>query len=159
MNIFAFDDNPFIAATYACDKYSVKMVLETAQLLCTVAHSRGFDAPYKPTHRNHPATIWVAKSSANWNWLCEHGIGLGKEYTIRYEKTHKCEPIIKSLKERTFEIWGDNLASGHHSPFAQCMPEQYKQPNAVEAYRAYYRGEKREIARWSPPSTIPHWYF
>ena len=35
MNIFYLDQNPEIAAQYACDKHIVKMILETAQLLST----------------------------------------------------------------------------------------------------------------------------
>lgn len=35
MNIFVLDPNPRIAAKYHCDKHVVKMILETAQMLCT----------------------------------------------------------------------------------------------------------------------------
>ena len=35
MNIFVLDENPVIAAKMACDKHIVKMILESAQMLCT----------------------------------------------------------------------------------------------------------------------------
>jgi len=34
MNIFILDNNPKLAAQYHCDKHCVKMILESAQLLC-----------------------------------------------------------------------------------------------------------------------------
>lgn len=132
------------------------MPLETAQMLCTVAIKRGFDAPYKSTHKNHPATLWVEKSSANWNWLCLHGIALCEEYTLRYGKTHKCQAIIQNMLNKTKEIWGDSVEYTQHTPFAQCMPEQYKQNDASKAYRAYYRGEKATIAKWKIKT--PDWF-
>ena len=44
MNIFVLDRNPTIAAQMACDKHVVKMILETAQMLCTVARNNGFES-------------------------------------------------------------------------------------------------------------------
>ena len=35
MNIFMLDRDPRVAANMHCDKHVVKMILETAQLLCT----------------------------------------------------------------------------------------------------------------------------
>ena len=36
MNIFALDKSPEVSAQMSCDKHVVKMILESAQLLCTV---------------------------------------------------------------------------------------------------------------------------
>ena len=36
MNIFVLDYNPQVAAEYHCDKHVVKMILESAQILCAV---------------------------------------------------------------------------------------------------------------------------
>ena len=60
MNIFVLHKNPIEAAKMACDKHVVKMILETAQMLCTVAHAHGFEAQYRATHAfcsSHAATI------------------------------------------------------------------------------------------------------
>jgi len=43
------------------------------------------------------------------------------------------------------------------TPFAQAMPDTYKNKNAVEAYRAYYLGEKTGFAEWKNTKT-PTWY-
>ena len=36
MNIFALDKSPEVSAQMACDKHVVKMILESAQMLCAV---------------------------------------------------------------------------------------------------------------------------
>jgi hypothetical protein len=35
MNIFILDENPVTAAKMQCDKHVVKMIIESAQMLCT----------------------------------------------------------------------------------------------------------------------------
>ena len=157
MNIFILNKNPVLAANDLCDKHTVKMVLETVQILCTVAHQKGFSAPYKPTHVKHPAVLWAGRSSANWNWLCEHGIGISQTYTKVYGKIHKCQSIIQELKNRTLEIWGHSLPSNEHTPFQLCMPDQYKVSDPVESYRNYYKGDKAYIAKWTNRQ-IPSWW-
>lgn len=42
--------------------------------------------------------------------------------------------------------------------FALAMPDQYKREDPIEAYRAFYIGEKAYFAKWRPPSTIPYWF-
>ena len=56
MNIFVVDEDPEIAARQLCDKHVVKMILESAQMLCTVALEHGYEgAPYKKAHPKHRA--------------------------------------------------------------------------------------------------------
>jgi len=156
MNIFILDEDPVKAANLL-DKHIVKMPLETAQILCTVAQKKGFQAIYKITHAKHPVTLWTEKSSANWNWLCEHGIAICHNYSLSYKKIHKCEEIIKQLQSRTLEIWGDSIPSIHHTPFVTCMPEQYKTQNPIESYRNYYHGDKVKFAKWTN-RVPPEWW-
>jgi len=151
MNIFVIDKNPVTAARQLCDKHVVKMILETAQMLCTVAANQGHAAPYRATHTKHPCTLWAAKSADNWSWLLQHGLAMCSEYTRRYGRTHKSEAVI---------MWCARLKMGFPAseltPFAQAMPEQYKNECAVTAYRAYYHGEKSEFATWK--SEVPQWW-
>jgi hypothetical protein len=44
------------------------------------------------------------------------------------------------------------------TPFAQAMPLEYKRSCAVEAYRAYYMGDKAEIAAWDWGRPTPDWF-
>lgn len=150
MNIFVLDTNPNEAARQACDKHIVKMILESAQMLCT-AHTEG--APYKATHKKHPCTLWVSASKSNYLWLCEHGLGLCAEYTKRYQKTHKTESIIKWCMENVPCLPDIGLTE-----FAQAMPDKYKvKGDAVKAYRNYYNGEKARIAKWKD-GNVPTWF-
>jgi hypothetical protein len=151
MNIFILEHDPVRSAQSQCDKHVVKMILETAQMLCTIAHRQGFDAPYRATHSKHPCTIWAGESRENWDWLIKHGLALCEEYTERYGKIHKSRQHIEWCKSLNAGLPSKGL-----SPFAQAMPVQYKDKCAVTAYRAYYKGEKSGFATWK--RNKPKWW-
>jgi hypothetical protein len=152
MNIFVLDKNPQNAAIMMCDKHVVKMIVETAQMLCTVARNNGHDAPYRSTHARHPCTLWAAETRGNWDWLVQHGMALCSEYTRRYGKTHKTQAVME---------WARNsnvgpTASLRLTPFRLAMPPQYKQACPVQSYRDYYMGEKSRFAKWKLGA--PYWW-
>lgn len=154
MNIFVLDTDPRIAATYHCDQHVVKMILESAQMLCTVSHQHGTPAPYRPTHSKHPCTLWIAQSKSNWHWLVALAAGLNDEYKLRYGhiNDHKSWKVITQL------ACPPTLPEKGLTPFAQTMPDQYKVPgDAVAAYRAFYRGDKASFAAWRH-SPAPEWF-
>lgn len=173
MNIFVLDKNPEFAAQMHCDKHVIKMVLETAQLLSTAIWDAGDNAIhrismekkaeyisknypliYKPTHRKHPCTIWASKNSTRFRWLKKLGLALCKEYTLRYNKTHKSQAVIESLQ---FPIFDACWIEPPLEPFVQAMPDEYKDDDAVTAYRNYYRGAKSKILVYTnrePPDWI-----
>ena len=153
MNIFILDTNPDTAAQMLCDKHVVKMILESAQMLCTVAHENGFDAPYRKTHPQHPCTLWTGQSKANWDWLMRHALAMCAEYTRRYGKIHKSRSVIDWCLWQGIKI---DFPEEGLTPFAQAMPTQYKGDCAVTAYRAYYHGEKAKFATWK--SDTPQWW-
>jgi len=145
MNIFYLSEDPKKAATMMYNKHVVKMILESAQLLCT-AHliSDGPDAnvPYKATHKNHPSAIWARESTSNYTWLYKHMLALGEEYTKRYGKIHltilKCSGVLNKAPK--------NVTKAEFTPMPQCMPDQYKvDGNSVEAYWNYYEAEKVSV--------------
>ena len=152
MNIFVLDVDPRTSAQMMCDKHVVKMVLETAQMMCTVVSSFGYETPYRPTHAKHPCTLWAAGSYSNWRWLAAHGLALCEEYTHRYNKKHKSERVIRWCLEQSIHFPQAAL-----TPFAQAMPDKYRNPSAVTAYRTYYQNEKAAFATWktSPPPWWP----
>lgn len=155
MNIFVLDEDPVKSAQMQCDKHVVKMVLETAQLLCSVYDK----APYRRTHYNHPCAIWTRTSLANYKWLIEHGRALAEEYKLRYGKEHASKIVIEwcavELRDNppTF-IQNSNVLTN----FAQAMPENLRHKNAVVAYRTYYKKAKSEIAKWSHVRQQPNWW-
>lgn len=148
MNIFVVDYSPHRAARALCDKHIVKMPLETAQILSTIN-----GGPYLPTHENHPCVKWAGSTQRNYTWLAEHGLELCKEYTRRYGKVHKCEAIIVRLQAPPPSILRVGM-----TPFAQCMPDEYRGPSPTDAYRRYYVNDKAYMARWEH-STPPDWWF
>lgn len=150
MNIFVLDINPEAAARMLCDKHIVKMILETAQILCTVARSQGFYPKYKATHKNHPCTKWAGETQGNWNWLIKHGIAMSNEYTARYNRRHASQDVIEACRNLSI-----SLPEGR-SPFALAMPDQYKCHDPVESYREYYR-TKAHFAEWNY-SQQPVWW-
>ena len=159
MNIFYLDTSPKESAIMHCDKHCVKMILETAQLLCT-AH-RELDGNYwadkvglyQSTHKNHPSAVWVRGSSEHYWWALGLFVHLCKEYTARYGKSHKSAEIMQLLCIAPMNI----KEIGFTDP-PQCMPDEYKCENTVEAYRNYYLGEKMGFAKWNYTPT-PEWVY
>ena len=88
MNIFYLHSDPVVAAQKQYNKHVVKMILESAQLLCSAHHmlDSEIDVPYKLTHKNHPSAVWTRQSKQNYAWLYFHMLALGDEYTKRYGK-------------------------------------------------------------------------
>lgn len=153
MNIFVLDHDPNTCAQYHCDKHVVKMILETAQLLCGVHWVLNGNAPYKLSHRNHPCSIWTRECIENYVWLCDLGINLCKEYTYRYNKTHKSQQIIEWCITNLPRL----RENGDMTPFALAMPDEYKVNCPIESYRNYYLGAKTSFASWRKRNT-PEWY-
>lgn len=153
MNIFILDNDPEKAAQQQIDKHVVKMPLETAQLLCA-AYEPGA-APYRRTHYNHPCAIWTRQSEENFEWLVVHGRALCDEYALRYGKRHKSGEVIEWACDNKNKLYFPYTGL---LPFAQAMPEEYKNPDPVIAYRTYYRKGKSAIATWKHPAQPPTWW-
>jgi hypothetical protein len=154
MNLFVLDYNPKLAVQYHNDKHIVKMILETAQLLST-AHRLldGYvgDEIYKSTHKHHPCAVWVRKSSSNYLWAFELFIELLDEFQFRYKKIHLSSRLVEKLSNLPH-----NIPIGGLTKFALAMPDEFKKPDAVESYRAYYNGAKRHLFGWKNRQ-VPEW--
>jgi hypothetical protein len=169
MNIFAVDHCPDISAMSLVDKHVVKMILESAQLLCT-AHRMLDGTPYidktktgrnvkrwrlsdpqddmllySATHINHPSAVWCRQTTGNYDWLYRHFQALCMEYNYRYGKYHKCMEMWDHLSMRP-----RNLTDGPLQPFAVAMDKQYIiSQDPVENYRNYYRVGKAKLHKWT----------
>ncbi len=184
MNIFVLDKDPRRAAEYHCDKHAVKMILESAQMLCT-AHWLGWarllkappmkkkdlqqwlynnvpkdlQPPWKMTHVNHPCTQWTQQVWGNYFWHSRLGLALCDVYTERYGKVHKSHEVHRWLNRHippTFAATVENPVGT--TQFAVCMPDECKVPeDPVESYRSYYRMHKVKMARWAY-SEKPVWF-
>lgn len=136
------------------------MILETAQLLCT-AHwvLDGSNSPlqsilYKKTHVNHPSTLWVMKSSANYLWALKLLKELHKEWQYRFNHTHNHKTVEKLLNGTVnLNTLPLNIPIKKRSPFAIVMPDEYKiSTNAVQSYQTYYRKGKADLLKYTKRS-------
>ena len=166
MNIFYLDSNPRICARYHCDKHVIKMMLESAQLLCTALNivSGTQVTPYKSTHINHPCSIWVRESFDNWAWTFNLMLELEKEWQYRFNHNRQhlaisklavCEPYGYLLP-----IYAGRVGMLPHRGFtspALVMPDYCKIPSdPIASYRNYYNLEKKHIHNWTNRE-VPEW--
>lgn len=154
MNIFFLHWDPRICAMWHVDKHVIKMILESCQLLCS-AHwmsNSDYEPQYKLTHKNHPSSLWVRESLANYKWLCLLTKELCKEYTYRYGKIHKCQDILSDLIKNL-----PPLPDKYMTMPKLAMPDQYKYTNKpIKSYRQYYIYEKYSLHSWKKRN-IPEW--
>ena len=144
MNIFYVDKNPVTAAKMMCDKHIIKMILESAQMLCTakrvldgieytdftkngrkirrwrLENSNEEAIIYKAGWLKHPSTQWVMKSAYNYIWLFNHFMALNQEYKLRWQKNvnHVSVDKLAELEKRRFAKWEKHGA---------VMPDWYKE--------------------------------
>ena len=184
MNIFALDKDPIVAAKMACDKHIVKMILESAQMLCTAKRvtdgtlyidktKNGRDIKrwrlpntneeaiiYKAGWLGHPSTKWVLESAYNYVWLYRHFKALNDEFMERFPKN-------KPLGHKSFQLLGEILKDPpKNAPINKigslptpAMPEECKVPgDVVASYRKYYIMKKKRFATWKQPAEMPLWF-
>lgn len=152
MNIFALHSNPQVAARWHTDKHVVKMIVETAQLLSTAHRILDKDmlSPikdamlYKKTHWNHPCAIWVRESVSNYAYAYRLLVELLQEFEYRYRHPHKTKLLLDYLKYPPI-----NMPSFDLTPFAQAMPDEFKDRDSIVAYRKYYNDGKAHLHAWT----------
>ena len=188
MNTFILSMDTKEAAKFHCNKHVVKMILESAQMLCTahwlhlLEHSnkkmsdfkRVKDAqawlyentdpvlqpPWKLTHARHPCTLWTAANVSNYTWQLNLCKSLLIEYEQRYRRVHKTTKEAKWLGQNI----PINIQNSALSDFPVCMKEEYKvykdcdRIDVVASYRNYYIKDKVRFAKWEPRSKIPSWF-
>jgi len=161
MNIFYLDKDPLTCAQMHNDKHCVKMILESAQMLGTAHRVLDGDEKcdnlfmYKEAHKNHPSTKWVRENCYNYRYMFDLFEALCDEYTHRYGKGHATDlQLRETLRELPMKI--PMIDTSFKEP-PQCMPDEYKSRDTVEAYRNYYMGEKSYFSTWKNRQT-PEWY-
>jgi hypothetical protein len=169
MNIFFLDKCPTAAAQMLCDKHIGKMQLEAAQMLCTAAKLKyDLSTKYKPTHVNHPSSVWCRGSEGNLLWLKQYVLAMDEEWLLR--KGLKNEPRRSHASHAvSLEVLDQMLAIGTRtkqmSYVPLCMPEDLCAGStkhvpldvAVSYYRSYYIRDKAKFATW-PESRVPLWW-
>ena len=145
VNIFFLSANPAEAAEMSCDRHSIKMILESAQMLSTNLRLHGYDGEeyiYGSTHAKHPSTIWAT----------------------RYGKFHKSEEILYRCGD--LKHW---IPTGSLTVPPKCMGLEYKMgestwDDVVASYRNYYQKGKTYMNKgkgpqWNKiPAKQPSWF-
>ena len=160
MNIFAIEGNE---ETGVIDWYesgrsqdnlrTVKMVLETTQLLSSAMHLNGMQGCYKLTHANHPSTLWTKESSANWQNLFVHGMALLQEYEERFGRVHKCRDLMLGMEKN---VDFSKFPTSEPTPLKMAMPDEFRvEGNPVKSYRDYF--SSKEKIRY-PADRVPMWF-
>lgn len=145
MNLFILDKDPVQAAKWSVNSHVTKIIVEGGQLISTAFNLQGVTGFYKTTHRNHPTSIWTRASKANFDWTVEYSLALCEEYTARYGKVHKTQQHLEWARDNARLLKFDKTEL---TPFAQAMPDEYKDPCAVTAYRNYYKFGKKHLHSW-----------
>lgn len=158
---------PAEIAHMSCDQHVVKIQLEICQMLYTAWYFSGKEAfvhenapftkdgkrrGYRPAHAKHPMTMWVGSSLENYVYACRIGIALTEEYTKRYKKIHTCAEHLTWLMNHPpphFEERRSETAYYSVEGIPECMPEEYRCPNVVDAYQMYYMMDKMRFARYT----------
>ena len=163
MNIFVLHSDPKRCAILHLDKHVVKMILESAQMICTTHHLHPnqdmlYDIPYKKSFVNHPCTKWARKSRANFSWLLSNM----SHMFLQKVGAHKSANLIPSLQKYADDGYFPNEEL---TPFANCARnlergvDYSEHTDTHEAYRLYMndRWKERNIAltwRWGKE---PEW--
>jgi len=165
MNIFVLDSDLHRCAAFHNDSHVTKMITEHRQMMCSVYRDHpetpvGFNA-FRKIHYNHPCTIWVRESIANWLWLAKLSGILEDEWRLRYNHSsshrHKSAEFIERLE---IPKWLPDIPM---TPFAMAMPEKYEQADRIAAYRTYYIHDKiynkagKLMCVWRNRG-VPDWY-
>ncbi|MNY27080.1 hypothetical protein D3C86_1609670 [compost metagenome] len=122
MNIFCTSSCPIQSAQDLSNNLVVKMILESAQMLSTAHYILdGSQVGYKPTHVNHPCSIFSRSGDENYQWLWQHFNALCGEYTHRTGKVHKTGSLLETLKTPP-----KNITKRPLSIDFLCMPDDCK---------------------------------
>ena len=166
MNIFVLDTDPTVAAHMHCDKHVPKMCVEAAQMMASALRRHGATdeqmpltksgTPYKGGYAHHPCTVWAGDCEGNFNWLTHHAVALCEEYTKRFGKRHTCHDPIIDMSALEMTLNPNRVEPMPLTPFAQAMPDEYKNEDAVKAYQAYYHS--KQFAKWEKGTPAPDWW-
>mmetsp|Transcript_85650 Transcript_85650/g.239272 ORF Transcript_85650/g.239272 Transcript_85650/m.239272 type:complete len:258 (+) Transcript_85650:142-915(+) len=179
MNIFFLSMSPKQAARWHANIHIVKMIVETAQLLCNVHHRAREKAsfclapfmprariPYRESasgHRKLGSMIWVAESLGNYRWAVQLGLELCNEYNRGRGRAagktskHKTEKVLEWLRDHE-----PNFTRVRRRPVEKrhlAMPDKFKKATtSVEAYRDYYYSKRRTMPMEWPEGRVPEWW-
>lgn len=186
MNIFYLDSDPVSSARQICMVHVRKMIIESTQMLSTAHHvldlgiynSKELEALYtlgqlddphwyreilmKPSHANHPSSIWVRSHISHYKWLCNYTFELMSIYEEMRDKVHSCW----LNRQEIYVTPPKNIKTeGFFVPPPACMPDEFKHSYSIaKSYRYYLNAKYNEwLVRERPikvdfPYDTPKWF-
>lgn len=154
MNVFVVSDSLYGCAKALDNKRLRKMILETAQIICSVINLRHGQkvTPYRVSHANHPITLWAHKPK-HLRWLWHLGMTYGKEIEYRFGKTHASYEVLKQLGKKWPELTADpeTPKKFYNGARHQKLGLDFTHLPVKRAYKAYL------AARWPGDKRPPVW--
>lgn len=165
MNIFVVDNDPVRAARDLCDQHVSKMHTESVQLLVSLANNLGIEHSirkksggfHKGGYPHHPCCKWLQEDIDNVRWLLNHSFELCEEHRHRFGRMPFSTIQLVAICGQILPVLERTLPRNGMTTRPQCMPDDCRSEDVVEAYRTYYIEHKSSMARWrhcDPPS----WY-
>jgi hypothetical protein len=146
MNIFVPYPSAKANAEMLDDLRLNKMILESAQMLCSVLHRYGVaDIPYKNAYHHHPCTLWAGNTYGNAQYLLALAkwMLLEREYRGFYQR-HKCSGVLDFVQKNL-----SVLVKGPTTPFENCT--EYKHLPVHKAYKIQL------VDKWKNDIKPPKW--
>lgn len=155
MNIFAVSRHPRSCARALDDKRLNKMILETAQVICTVLNQRAGEqvTPYRNSHEHNPITKW-ADDDDHLRWLYELGMAYGREILTRHGRKHACQLVLEGLTFKFDHIFDGTFETDHefhNGARHRKLGLDFTHLPVHQAYREYLN------ARWPGDKRKPVW--
>jgi hypothetical protein len=104
-----------------------------------------------PRAEDHPNSLWVRASAANYRWAHAYGVALAHEFQYRHGYLPGTLPQLWTLESLPPDLLGCTQPQTAPTPI---VPEDSVVLDAdgcydtVESYRTYYRRHKRAIHNW-----------
>jgi hypothetical protein len=121
------------------------MIIEVQQMLST-AHVvlDGEQVAMKPTHVNHPCSVWIRNTKANYMWAFMHAKSLCDEYNFRTGKVHASSRWLDILSKAP-----KGIVAGELEPFALAMPDEFKVHGVFDQTKAYRLYLNTKFKEWA----------
>jgi hypothetical protein len=97
----------------------------------------------KMTHPNHPMSIWVRQSTANFMWTVNYALELCNEHVRRPLKSgkpstpHSWRPMLEWLSQYPLQLPSIELSDMPLCMDEDCKYEEGQQLDVVQAYRKW----------------------
>jgi hypothetical protein len=158
LNLFVTDPDPVVCAMNLDDKRIGKLLMECNQMMSLALKSHWEDDSYvfweTPTeltsgkaYLNHPVSIWVRKTRANFLWTHEHAVALANEFHSRFGRDHASADRLPFMHR-----YSDVIPDGELTPFQNSAKNEsfdfthFPVPDSYQHYlAARWQTDKRAV--------------